>query len=163
MAIADQDGSLEPWAPRWPPPCPESSGSVPGAPAPAPALPLQTWAVHKRHLGLGQCGTLKLMDRQRVALSKLWAGKCWLGGGKWVGREWLQGGGREFGVGTLWVGTWGGNSWGAGIFVRLEMKWLYCDIVGVGIWGVGNCWGEKWLPWEMVGIKNDWTFCNCWH
>ena len=82
MAIADQDSSLEPWAPRWPPPCPESSGSVPGAPAPAPALLLQNWAVHKRHLGLGQCGTLKLMDRQRLGLSKLWAGKCWLGGGK---------------------------------------------------------------------------------
>ena len=39
----------------------------------------------------------------------------------------------------------------------MEMKWLYCDIVGVGIWGVGNCWGEKWLLWEMVGIKKDWT------
>ena len=37
------------------------------------------------------------------------------------------------------------------------MKWLYCDIVGVGIWGLGNCWGEKWLPWEMVDIKNYWT------
>ena len=74
-----------------------------------------------------------------------------------------MGGGREFGVGTLWVRTWGGNSWGARIFLGLEMKWLYCNIVGVGIWGVGNCWGEKWLPWEMVGIKNDWTFCNCWH
>ena len=65
--------------------------------------------------------------------------------------------GNGWGVGTLWVRTWGGNSWCAGIFLGLEMKWLYCDIVGVGIWGLGNCWGEKWLPWEMVGIKNYWT------
>ena len=56
-----------------------------------------------------------------------------------------MGGGREFGVGILWVGTEGGNPWGAGIFLGLEMKWLYCAIVGVGIWG-----GE--LPeWGMGG------------
>ena len=85
--------------------------------------------------------TLKLMDRQRVALSKLWAGKCWLGGGKRAGRGWLRGAGREFRVGTLWVGTWGGNSWGTGIFVRLEMKWLYSDVVGVGIRGGGREFG----------------------
>ena len=51
-AIANKDGSLQPWAPRRPPRRTESSGSAPGAPAPAPALPLQTWAVHQRHLGL---------------------------------------------------------------------------------------------------------------
>jgi len=32
------------------------------------------------------------------------------------------------------------------------MKWLYCEIVGVG-----NDWGEKWLWWEMVGIQNSCT------
>ena len=58
---------------------------------------------------------------------------------------WGMGGGREFGVGILWVGTEGGNPWGAGIFLGLEMKGLYCDIVGVGIWG-----GEL-LEWGMGG------------
>lgn len=137
MAIADQDGSLEPWAPRWPPPCPESSGSVPGAPAPAPALPLQNWAVHKRHLGLGQCGTLKLMDRQRLGLSKLWAGKRRLGGGKRVGRGWLRGG--------EWVG--GGN-----------LGWELLGWEFMGCWDlpeVGNGCTEILLGWESgVGGGN---------
>ena len=45
-----------------------------------------------------------------------------------------------------------GNCWGGGIFLEWEMKWLYCEIVGVG-----NDWGEKWLWWEMVGIQNSCT------
>ena len=60
---------------------------------------------------------------------------------------WGMGGGWEFGVGTLWVRTWGGNSWGAGIFLGLEMKWLYCDIVGVG----GGNLGWEFLRWELLG------------
>ena len=63
---------------------------------------------------------------------------------------WGMGGGREFGVGILWVGTEGGNPWGAGIFLGLEMKGLYCDIVGVGIWG-GEWVGGGNLGWEFLG------------
>ena len=69
---------------------------------------------------------------------------------------WGMGGGREFGVGILWVGTEGGNPWGAGIFLRLEMKWLYCDIVGVGIWGAGRFsaeGGNYW--WEGAGGRGE--------
>ncbi|XP_046787725.1 translation initiation factor IF-2-like isoform X2 [Gallus gallus] len=47
-----QKPCLEPWAPRRPPRHTQSSGSAPGAPAPAPALPLQTWAVHHHHRAL---------------------------------------------------------------------------------------------------------------
>ena len=79
-------------------------------------------------------------------------------GGGWEGLEWElrvgMGGGencrREF---LGWGGMGGGvNSWGGGIFLEWEMKWLYCEIVGVG-----NDWGEKWLWWEMVGIQNSCT------
>ena len=52
-----QKPCLEPWAPRRPPRHTQSSGSAPGAPAPAPALPLQTWAVHHHHRALRPCGT----------------------------------------------------------------------------------------------------------
>lgn len=62
--------------------------------------------------------------------------------------------GNGWGVGRAGVGIAGGNgnSWGGGIFLEWEMKWLYCEIVGVG-----NDWGEKWLWWEMVGIQNSCT------
>ena len=50
-------------------------------------------------------------------------------------------------MGNFWVGTWGGNSCGAGIFVRFEMKWLYCDIVEVG----GGNLGWEFLRWELLG------------
>ena len=74
----------------------------------------------------------------------------WEEGGEGMVAGWGMGGGREFGVGTLWVRTWGGNSWGAGIFLGLEMKGLYCDIVGVGIWG-GEWVGGGNLGWEFLG------------
>ena len=76
-----------------------------------------------------------------------------------LGWEMLVGGwelrvGNGWGVGRAGVGIAGGNgnSWGGGIFLEWEMKWLYCEIVGVG-----NDWGEKWLWWEMVGIQNSCT------
>ena len=65
---------------------------------------------------------------------------------------WGMGGGREFGVGILWVGTEGGNPWGAGIFLGLEMKWLYCDIVGVGIRGGGREFGVGTLGVGIHGV-----------
>ena len=76
-----------------------------------------------------------------------------VGGGKWVG-GWELRVGNGWGVGRAGVGIAGGNgnSWGGGIFLEWEMKWLYCEIVGVG-----NDWGEKWLWWEMVGIQNSCT------
>ena len=72
------------------------------------------------------------------------------GGNGWG--EGMDGGGNcgwEF-LGWEMVG--GGHSWGGGIFLEWQMKWLYCDIVGVG-----NDWGENWLRWEMAGIKNSCT------
>ena len=63
----------------------------------------------------------------------------------------MRGAGREFRVGTLWVGTWGGNSWGAGISLGLEMKWPYCDIVGVGTRGGGKEFGVGILRLGILG------------
>ena len=56
MAIADQDGSLEPWAPRWPPPCPESSGSVPGHQHRPQPYPSKTGLSTNGILGWGNAG-----------------------------------------------------------------------------------------------------------